>query len=191
MAEKGSANVSRRQTKRITVRVRFEVSGRDENGRRFVVRSETRNVCRDGGCLVLDRDVKSGERLKLTSIHGAQFIARVHWCLYDVHKNSRLIGFKLLDGNRGWVVHDLPAHHRSPKMSPVLSAPPDFILPGPAAAEVSASLALLRKGMGKAAKKNGNSQHPPAASLCSRMADLFRYPTPFRASRFVTLFRMD
>lgn len=97
---------SRRLSKRVTLRMGVEVSGKDENGRRFVVQTETRNVSRDGGCLALDRDVINGDRLKLTNSRGAQFIIRVHWCLFDGQKNIRLVGFKLSEKSRGWVVSD-------------------------------------------------------------------------------------
>jgi hypothetical protein len=113
---------SRRNAKRVTLRVGVEVSGKDEHGRRFVVRTETRNVSRDGGCLALDRDVVNGDRLKLTNSRGTQFIIRVHWCLYDGQKNLRMIGFKLSEKSRGWILSDGSTIRREPMSGRSLGA---------------------------------------------------------------------
>jgi hypothetical protein len=92
------------------LRINFEVIGHDENGSHFSAHGQTRNVSREGGCLVLDRDMKHGDIVKLRSPKGIPFIAHVCWSTYDMQKNLRRVGFKLTS-NHGWVLHET-AHNK-------------------------------------------------------------------------------
>jgi hypothetical protein len=102
-------NVSRRNSRRINLRINFEVFAYDENGVHFSTRALTRDVSREGGCLLLDRDLKSGDIMKLRSPRGNSFIAHVCWSNYDTNRNTRQVGFRLTS-NRGWVLHESSPH---------------------------------------------------------------------------------
>jgi len=182
--------ISRRQSRRVSARVRFEVSGRDENGHRFALQTETRNVCRDGGCIILDRDITPGNHIRLTSLHGMNFMARVHWCLYIPRNNVRLVGFKLTDHRQGWVVTDLSTFHRSPYLSPIQTATPELIL--------AESTPPARTRTGKKAKsakalkaQNQKGHLKKKQSFLWRLSAYFKIPQSFRAFRMVTIFRTE
>lgn len=96
---------SRRQSKRIPLEIVFEIFTHDEKGTHFSTQAQTRNVSREGGCLLLDRSISNGEILKLKSPRGTPFIARVCWSNYDHKLNLQRVGFRLTS-NRGWVMHE-------------------------------------------------------------------------------------
>jgi hypothetical protein len=98
---------SRRQSKRIPLKIDFEIHGHDENGIHFSTHAQCHNVSREGGCLLLDRNMPNGEILKLKSPKGQSFIARVCWSYYDNKLNLQHVGFRLTS-NRGWVMHEVP-----------------------------------------------------------------------------------
>jgi hypothetical protein len=178
--KQGNRGVSRRQSRRVSARIRFEVAGRDDSGHRFAVQTETRNVCREGGCLVMDRDIKPGNPIKLTSVHGMNFAAKVHWCLYDPRNNVRLVGFKLSDQKKGWVIIDLPAYRRAPILSPVQSATPEFVLAGAAQQPLTSPVqSEIESGASK------------GQSFWWRLSSYLRTPPPFRLLRITTMFWMD
>jgi hypothetical protein len=185
--------ISRRQSKRISARVHFEVSGRDENGRRFALSAETRNVCREGGCLILDRDIKPGDYLRLTSVHGMNFATRVHWCLFDPKQNVRWVGFRLLDRGKSWVVLDLPQQKRMPVLSPVQSAEPEIITLKPAGSS-SGSPNLMEKleenpSIHTHLIAMGNATTRP--SFWGKMTTFFHIPSNIIAGRLVTIFKTE
>lgn len=84
----------------------FGVQGRDERGHSFVTNGFTRNVSPDGGCLVVDKDIPSGERLRLIGPKGDLFLARVCWAVYEYHNDQRLVGFVLTSEKARWVITD-------------------------------------------------------------------------------------
>jgi hypothetical protein len=84
----------RRATKRLSMQMRFLVSGLDENGSEFKTMAETSIVTGQGGCLILDKDVSEGQNLKLCGNNGKTFFANVRWFGYDPLQNRRYIGFK-------------------------------------------------------------------------------------------------
>jgi hypothetical protein len=90
--------------KRIQLKVRFKVVGNDEYGFPFENDGVTVDVGPGGGCLTLDKDVKTGENLRLYSPKGYLFLVNVRWFRYDMRSNRRYVGFKLLEPTRGWVV---------------------------------------------------------------------------------------
>ena len=98
--------VSLRACRRMGIRMVFHVYGRDENGSSFSSRAETVNVCGDGGCLILNKDVSRGSTLKLSGPNGLSFAATVQWANYDISKNVRLVGFKLVETAKDWPIRD-------------------------------------------------------------------------------------
>ena len=105
-------NSTRRTSRRIHLLISFEVAGHDENGQHFSTGAQTRNISREGGCLLLDRDLKLGDLIRLKSPKGSLFIAKICWANYDMQRNVRQAGFKL-SSNRGWVLHE-PSRENSP-----------------------------------------------------------------------------
>ncbi len=189
--KRGNRWVSRRQSRRVSARVRFEVSGRDENGHRFAIQTETRNVCREGGCLVMDRDVRPGNPIKLTSVHGRNFAARVHWCLYDPRNNVRLVGFKLSDQKKGWVIIDLPAYRRAPILSPVQAATPEFVLAQAARQPLGCATHFKDAPPAPYSKKPESSAPRKEPSFWGRLSMYLRTPQPIRLLRITTMFWME
>lgn len=104
---------SRRQSKRIPLKIEFEIVGHDENGDRFSTHAQSHNISREGGCLLLDRDMPNGEIIKLKSPRGSSFIARVCWSTFDIKLNRQHVGFRLTS-NRDWVMHEVPREESAP-----------------------------------------------------------------------------
>lgn len=186
--KRGNRGGSRRQSRRISARIRFEVFGRDENGHRFAIQTETRNVCREGGCLVMDRDITPGNPIKLTSVHGMNFAARVHWCLYDLHNNVRLVGFKLSDQKKGWVVIDLPAYRRAPFLSPVQTATPEFVLAGAAQQPLTSPVQSESEPSAAESDKPESSALRKEQSFWWRLSSYLKIPPPIRLLRITAMF---
>jgi len=98
--------IGRRATKRINLKISVEVSGQDEHGNSFVSRAEINNASSKGGCLTLDRDLRRGQKIKITGPKGSTFIARVCWSNWAINKNVRFVGFELDQPAKGWVIAD-------------------------------------------------------------------------------------
>jgi hypothetical protein len=92
--------------KRVPLKIRFKVVGHDEYGFPFENEAETVDVGPGGGCLTFDKDVKTGENLRLYSPKGDLFLVNVRWFKYDMRSDRRYVGFKLLEPARGWVVEN-------------------------------------------------------------------------------------
>ena len=95
---------STKPSKRIPLRIRFKVSGKDENGFVFEEYAESVDVSAGGGCLVFMKDIKKGESLKLYSPKGGLFLVSVRWFRYDMRKNVRYFGFQLAKPGNPWVL---------------------------------------------------------------------------------------
>jgi hypothetical protein len=93
-----------RPSKRVPLRIRFKVSGRDEYGFSFEDYVETIDISAGGGCLIFNKDVKKGENLKLYSPKGTAFRINVRWFRYDMRKDVRYLGFKLMEPAARWVL---------------------------------------------------------------------------------------
>jgi hypothetical protein len=93
-----------RPCKRVPLRIRFRVMGRDEYGFAFEDYAETVDISASGGCLVLGKDIKKGENLRLYSAKGAAFLINVRWFRYDMRKDIRYLGFELLEPLEKWVL---------------------------------------------------------------------------------------
>ena len=98
--------IGRRATKRINLKITVEVSGQDEHGSSFVCQAEISNASSKGGCLILDRDLRRGQKIKITSPKGPSFIGRVCWSNWAMNKNVRFVGFELDQPTKGWVIAD-------------------------------------------------------------------------------------
>src|SRR5262245_24195855 len=106
--------------KRIPLQIRFRVIGNDEYGFPFEKEAVTVDVGPGGGCLIFDKDVKTGDNLRLYSPKGDLFLVNVRWFKYDMRSDRRYVGFKLLEPARGWVVES-PKDERFGKVSPGFS----------------------------------------------------------------------
>jgi hypothetical protein len=95
---------SAKPSKRIPLRIRFKVAGRDENGFVFEEHAESVDVSAGGGCLIIMKDIKKGESLRLYSPKGGLFIVSVRWFRYDMRKNVRYFGFQLAKPGNLWVL---------------------------------------------------------------------------------------
>jgi len=95
---------STKPSKRIPLRIRFRVSGKDENGFVFEEYAESVDVSAGGGCLIFMKDIKKGESLKLYSPKGGLFLVSVRWFRYDMRKNVRYFGFQLVKPGDPWVL---------------------------------------------------------------------------------------
>jgi hypothetical protein len=91
-------------SKRIPLRIRFKVAGKDENGFVFEEYAESVDVSAGGGCLIFMKDIKKGESLKLYSPKGGLFLVSVRWFRYDMRKNIRYFGFQLAKPGNLWVL---------------------------------------------------------------------------------------
>jgi len=91
-------------SKRIPLRIRFKVAGKDENGFVFEEYAESVDVSIGGGCLIFMKDIKKGENLKLYSPKGGLFLVSVRWFRYDMRKNIRYFGFQLAKPGNPWVL---------------------------------------------------------------------------------------
>jgi len=95
---------SQKPSKRIPMRIRFKVAGRDENGFAFEEYAESVDVSIGGGCLIFMKDIQKGEILRLYSPKGGLFVVSVRWFRYDMRKNIRYFGFQLAKPGDAWVL---------------------------------------------------------------------------------------
>ena len=93
-----------RPSKRVPLKIRFKVTGRDEYGFAFEDYAETVDISVGGGCLVSSKDIKKGEQLKLYGPKGTVFRVDVRWFRYDMRKNIRYLGFQLVESVGQWVL---------------------------------------------------------------------------------------
>ena len=66
-----------RNFKRIPLQICLTVTGRDEYGSAFVDQVLTENVSKDGGCLLLSRDLRRTQSLGIKGQNGTRFLAEV------------------------------------------------------------------------------------------------------------------
>jgi hypothetical protein len=96
-----------RNAKRIPLQICLTVTGQDEYGSAFVDQVLTENVSKDGGCLLLRRDLRRTQSLGIQGQNGTRFLAKVRWCMYYARRNTRRVGFQLDRNSRtGWVIGD-------------------------------------------------------------------------------------
>ena len=104
-----TVNVAIGDSGRIPLQICLTITGRDEYGAAFVDQVLTENVSKDGGCLLLSRDLRRTQSLRIQGQNGTRFLAEVRWCRYYAGRNTRRVGFQLDRNSRtGWVIGDPP-----------------------------------------------------------------------------------
>ena len=93
-----------RKSKRVHLKIRFRLSGRDQYGNQFEDLVETKDIGTNGGSLYIKRDVRVGSTLKLTAPKGFVALVRVVWDEEEGKGSRRLLGFQLLEPREDWVL---------------------------------------------------------------------------------------
>jgi hypothetical protein len=92
-----------RKFRRVPLKIKFKVTGRDGNGNQFEDSIETQEVGPNGGSFPCKHQIKVGSTLKLAGPKGFVSLVRVVWVRAD--KNlRRKVGFQLLESREDWVV---------------------------------------------------------------------------------------
>ena len=104
-ASNSNRSRTNRSAKRIPLQIRLTVTGKDEYGSAFADQVRTENVSIDGGCLLLNRDLRRNQSFRIEGQNGARFVARVRWCMYYFRQDTRRVGFQLeADCKKSWVL---------------------------------------------------------------------------------------
>ncbi|MEW5975680.1 MAG: hypothetical protein AB1898_07730 [Acidobacteriota bacterium] len=93
-----------RKSKRVPLRVRFKVNGRDVYGNQFEEAVETMEVGSNGGSFHTKYEIRVGSTLKLTGPKGFVCLIKVIWIKEDFKAKRRRLGFQLLEPRADWVV---------------------------------------------------------------------------------------
>ena len=99
-----SGGHSPRKSKRVHLKIRFRLSGRDRNGNPFEDLVETKDIGTNGGSLYTKRDVRVGSTLKLTGPKGFIALVRIIWNEEEGKGSRRVLGFQLLEPREDWVL---------------------------------------------------------------------------------------
>lgn len=97
-------NFVARKSKRVHLKIRFKVSGRDQFGNQFEDHVETTDVGSSGGSFPTKWEVRVGATLKLTGPKGFVSLVRVVWVKEDFKTIRRMVGFQLLEPRKDWVL---------------------------------------------------------------------------------------
>jgi len=97
-------NFIARKSKRVHLKIRFKVSGRDQFGSQFEDHIETTDVGSSGGSFPTKWEVRVGATLKLTGPKGFVSLVRVVWVKEDFKTIRRMVGFQLLEPRKDWVL---------------------------------------------------------------------------------------
>ena len=95
-----------RSSRRLPIKIRFIVRGRDTSGHVFTTAGETTLVSNNGGRLLFDKDVNEGQNLKLADPNGMSFGVNVRYFDYDAVNNRRVVGFRVIEP-RSWGQNDM------------------------------------------------------------------------------------
>jgi hypothetical protein len=98
-----SGGHSPRKSKRVHLKIRFRLSGRDLNGNPFEDLVETKDIGTSGGSLYTKRDVRVGSTLKLSGPKGFIALVRIIWN-EEENGSRRVLGFQLLEPREDWVL---------------------------------------------------------------------------------------
>ena len=93
-----------RKFKRVPLKIKFTVNGRDQNGNQFEDFVETHDVGANGGSFPSKYEVKIGSTLKFTGPKGFVSMVRVVWVKEDYKNLLRMIGIQLLEPREDWVL---------------------------------------------------------------------------------------
>ena len=97
-------NFIARKSKRVHLKIRFKVSGRDQFGSQFEDHIETTDVGSSGGSFPTKWEIRVGATLKLTGPKGFVSLVRVVWVKEDFKTIRRMVGFQLLEPREDWVL---------------------------------------------------------------------------------------
>lgn len=97
-------NFVARKSKRVHLRIRLKVSGRDQWGNQYEDFVQTHDIGGNGGSFSIKREIKVGSTLKLTGPKGFVALVRVAWVEQDLKKARQMVGFQLLEPRRDWVL---------------------------------------------------------------------------------------
>ena len=97
-------NFVSRKSKRVHLKIRFRVNGRDEYGNQFEDHIETMDVGSNGGRFSTKWEIKVGSTLKLTGPKGFVSLVRAVWVEEDLKAVRRIVGFQLLEPRKDWVL---------------------------------------------------------------------------------------
>ena len=104
-ASNSSRSRTNRNAKRIPMQLCLTVTGKEEYGSAFADQVRTENLSIDGGCLLLNRDLRRNQSLRIDGQNGARFVARVRWRMYYFRQDTRRVGFQLdSDSKKSWVL---------------------------------------------------------------------------------------
>jgi hypothetical protein len=102
---KANSSRTNRSAKRIPLQIRLTVTGKDEYGTAFADQVRTENLSIDGGCLLLNRDLRRDQSFRIEGQNGTRFVAKVRWCMYYFRQDTRRVGFQLeTDSKKSWVL---------------------------------------------------------------------------------------
>jgi PilZ domain len=93
-----------RKSKRVPLKIRFKVNGRDTYGNEFEDFIETQDVGGNGASFQIKYGIRVGSTLKLTGPKGFVALVRVVWVKQDPKSLHRIIGFQLLEPREDWVL---------------------------------------------------------------------------------------
>ncbi len=97
-------NFVARKSKRVHLKIRFKVSGRDQFGNQFEDHIETSDVGSSGGSFPTKWEIRVGATLKLIGPKGFVSLVRVVWVKEDFKNVRRMVGFQLLEPRKDWVL---------------------------------------------------------------------------------------
>jgi len=98
-----SKSFTARKFRRVPLKIRFKVTGRDQNGNQFEDSIETQEVGPRGGSFHCKYEIKVGSTLKLAGPKGFVSLVRVAWVRED-KDFRRKVGFELLEPREDWVI---------------------------------------------------------------------------------------
>ncbi|MFN8005729.1 MAG: hypothetical protein U0V70_01610 [Terriglobia bacterium] len=93
-----------RTSKRVHLKIRFRLSGRDQFGNQFEDFVETKDIGTSGGSLYIKREVRVGSTLKLIGPKGFVALIRAVWSKTEGKGSRRLLGFQLLEPREDWIL---------------------------------------------------------------------------------------
>jgi PilZ domain len=93
-----------RKSKRVPLKIRFKVNGRDTYGNEFEDFIETQDVGGNGASFGIKYEIRVGSTLKLTGPKGFVALVRVVWVKQDPRSPHCIIGFQLLEPREDWVL---------------------------------------------------------------------------------------
>jgi hypothetical protein len=105
-----------RRFKRVPLKIKFRVNGRDLNGNQFEESVESKDLGSNGGSVALKYEVRVGSTLKLTGPKGFISLVRVVWVLTEERSHRYMVGFQLLEPREDWVLQS------KSKAAPLLSS---------------------------------------------------------------------